>query len=126
MHLFLKSDLIKGRGRSIGPKDGKGNGPKDGRGDGGGSAGGPRDKRGIGPRDGRGGKCEGRMPEGEEFGKPIVKREGESSNDFMSRIISHLMKDKGYDQKRAIAAAYSMSGHPKAGKPVRKSLYLAL
>jgi hypothetical protein len=63
---------------------------------------------------------------GEGFGKPMEKRKGESSNEFMSRVISHLVKDKGYDQKRAVAAAYRMTGHPKAGKPVEKSIQLVL
>lgn len=63
-----------------------------------------------------------------DFGKPMARREGESSNEFMSRTIRHLVNDKGYDQKRAVAAAYRMTGHPKAGKPVKKSisLYLAV
>jgi len=65
-------------------------------------------------------------PAGEGFGKPMEKRKGESSNEFMSRTIRHLMKDKGYDQKRAVAAAYQMTGQSKTGKPVAKSLYLAL
>jgi hypothetical protein len=60
----------------------------------------------------------------ESFGKPMAQRKGESSNEYMSRIIRHLMKDKGYDQKRAVAAAYEMSGHPK--KRVEKSLRLYL
>jgi hypothetical protein len=62
----------------------------------------------------------------EQFGKPMARREGESSNEFMSRTIKHLMEDKGYDQKRAVAAAYRMTGHPKAGKSVKKSLPLIL
>jgi hypothetical protein len=62
----------------------------------------------------------------EEFGKPMARREGESSNEFMSRTIKHLMEDKGYDQKQAVAAAYDITGHPKAGKPVKKSIPLIL
>jgi hypothetical protein len=64
------------------------------------------------------------IPSGEDFGKPMARRKDESSNEFMSRIVSHLVKDKGYDQQRAVAAAYNMSGHPRAGKPVKKSLGL--
>jgi hypothetical protein len=52
---------------------------------------------------------------GEDFGKPMNRREGESSNEFMSRIIRHLMKDKGYSQVQAVAAAYKMSGIKKGG-----------
>ena len=69
-------------------------------------------------------KVQSTMEKSEDFGKPMPKREGESTNEHVGRIISHLMKDKGYDQKRAIAAAYSMAGHPRAGKPVKKSLRL--
>lgn len=57
----------------------------------------------------------------QDFGKPMVQREGESSNDFMSRIVSHLVTDKNYTQKRAVAAAYEMSDNPKVGK-MRKAL----
>ena len=65
-------------------------------------------------------------PKGESFGKPMARRKEESVDDFMSRIVSHLVKDKGYDQKRAVATAYSMSGRPQAGKPVKKSIGLYL
>jgi hypothetical protein len=61
-----------------------------------------------------------KLGKSEEFGKPMARRDGESSNEFMSRTVRHLVDDKGYDQKRAVAAAYDMTGHPKAGKPVKK------
>lgn len=67
-----------------------------------------------------------RLGKSEEFGKPVSRREGESSNEFMSRIIRHLVEDKGYDQKRAVAAAYRMTDHPKAGNKVKKSIPLIL
>lgn len=71
-------------------------------------------------------KCLNMLDDIEWFGKPMKRREGESSNEFMSRTIRHLVNDKGYDQKRAVAAAYQMTGHPKAGKPVKKSVRLVL
>jgi hypothetical protein len=47
--------------------------------------------------------------EGEPFGKPMYQRKDESTDDFRSRIIRHLIDDKGYAQNRAVAAAYDMS-----------------
>jgi hypothetical protein len=58
------------------------------------------------------------LAEGEDFGKPAST---------VSEEISHLVKEKGYPQKRAIAAALSMKrrGDIKEDK-AEKSLYLAL
>jgi hypothetical protein len=50
-----------------------------------------------------------KKPEEEPFGKPMYQRKDESTDDFRSRIIRHLIDDKGYAQNRAIAAAYDMS-----------------
>lgn len=58
------------------------------------------------------------LVEGEDFGKPAST---------VSQEISHLIKEKGYPQKRAVAAALSMKrrGDIKEDK-AEKSLYLAL
>lgn len=58
------------------------------------------------------------VPEGEGFGKPA---------ETVSEEVSHLMKEKDYPQKRAVAAALSMQrrGDIKKDK-AEKSLYLAL
>lgn len=50
------------------------------------------------------------------FGKPMERNEGESINEYMGRVIKHLIKDKGYSQAKAVAAAYVMVGHPDMKK----------
>jgi hypothetical protein len=62
----------------------------------------------------------------EEFGKPMARNEGESSNAFMSRIISHLITDKNYSKKKAVAAAANMAGQPDAKKSVAPTMRKAL
>jgi len=59
------------------------------------------------------------LAEGEDFGKPAAS---------VSEEIRHLIKEKGYPQKRAVAAALSMkrAGEFHDGKKAEKSLYLAL
>lgn len=54
---------------------------------------------------------------------PAMDRLSKDSNDkdiqdAISAEIEHLMKDKGYDQKRAAAAAYSMA-RSKTGKELK-------
>jgi hypothetical protein len=52
--------------------------------------------------------------EGEDFGKPAST---------VSEEVSHLMKEKGYPQKRAVAAALDME---RRGDIQKKSLYISL
>lgn len=52
-----------------------------------------------------------RIPEeGEDFGKPVSTRD---PDECMSEEIKHLINEKDYPQKRAVAAAYSICKHPK-------------
>lgn len=64
--------------------------------------------------------------EGESFGKPVSEKAKEDPNTCMSEEISHLIKDKGYSQKRAVAAAYSICDHPKSRTKKGLKLYLRL
>ncbi len=47
--------------------------------------------------------------EGEKLGKPVHTRDPDKC---VSEEISHLVKEKDYPQKRAVAAAYSMCKYP--------------
>jgi hypothetical protein len=52
---------------------------------------------------------EASLGEGEPFGKPVSTRDPDKC---VSEEISHLVKDKDYEQKRAVAAAYNICKHP--------------
>lgn len=53
--------------------------------------------------------------EGEDFGKPVSTRDPDKC---VGDEISHLVKDKDYEQKRAVAAAYSICKHPDKKKSI--------